>query len=135
MKYTRNAARTLAAIAQECSRQSANPWTYFVNGQELTWNPSKVISGCNVEVSIFRHDDGQPVRCGHFLVLASGVIKASGKCPVSWTDPAKRTAELKALLFYTDSDGQEAADMGEDADLWNEYEALTGEKPFSTFWA
>lgn len=136
MKLTPNAQKTVAAMAQLCVQNSANPWAFYLDGVEYSWVHTKTFPGCTAEIRINRWEDGRPRFAGLFQIKPSGsVVNIYGICPLSWTNPAQRIEELKAVLFYTDADGQVAGDMGEDANLWAEYEALTGSKPYSTFWA
>lgn len=119
--------RTIEALKNACERQSGQSDTYTVQdtGVSYLWRREGMTPDGLAHGSVLFIRNGR-TNVEPFQVTPGGRIIASVPMPVEWTDPALRIAELRAHLFYIAADGQDAADMGEDADLWAEYDILTG---------
>lgn len=119
--------RTFEALKRACERQSGQSNTYTVQdtGVSYLWIRDGMTPEGAALCSV-RFIRNMRTCIEPFTVTPGGVIVASAPMPVSWTDPAVRIAELRAHLFYIAADNQAAADMGEDADLWAEYDILAG---------
>lgn len=122
--------RTIAVLEILCERQTGNRMLYRSNDVTYQWlrelasvTPDGMCNG-----RIFRYYRGEYRFSGTFQIAADGRVYYPANIPILWTDPEQRIADLRRDLFYTTEDGHVAADMSADADLWAEYDILTGER-------
>lgn len=121
--------RTIAVLELLCERQTGDPSLYRSNEVTYRWNRDTLIEHSGLfRGAIYRYARGNYKRSGTFDIAADGRVTYPANIPILWTNPEQRIADLRNDLFYTTEDGHVAADMGADADLWTEYDILTGER-------